>query len=50
MRAADIALHCAWLRVNAEATLDLDPSGQIEAYLLDYACALEKGEALGWFR
>lgn len=46
---ADLAWRCANLRVAAEDTHRLDPTGWLAAQLLDLADLLESAEAAGWF-
>lgn len=47
--AANVALRCAWLRTNAEHTLQFDPSGQVMCAMFDFADLLEVAHRLRWF-
>lgn len=47
---ADLAWRCARLRVVADDTYRLDPSGWLAAQLRDFADLLESAEAAGWWR
>lgn len=47
--AADLALHCAWLRAHAEPLRQVDPSGQLTANMRDFADLLEVAQRRGWF-